>query len=173
MKRFVAIAGALCAAALLIVLVSPGVTKAQATPQTVNITVSEFMFDPMNINVVQGQPVHFVVHNNGKFPHSVSFSKGGKFLTVFAQPIPGGKTGEVDFTFEEAGNWTMYCPVSNHAERGMVGEALVLAPGAANVPGMPTTGQSQELPTFLAGLMAIGLLTGGLVMRRRWANRPQ
>lgn len=167
MRRYAPLA-ILAGVALLTLLLS-GVTRAQAAPQDMTITLSEFSLSPDHFTATQGQPIRFTVNNIGKFPHSVSFVKDGKFLTVFAQPIAAGQSGVAEFTFEEAGSWTMYCPVSTHAERGMTGTVTVLTTGA---PGMPTTGQPLGLGTLLAGLLAVGLLTAGLLVRRRGAGRP-
>jgi plastocyanin len=167
MRRYLTVALPLCAA-FLAVLLAPGLIRAQAAPQTVTLTVTEFSISPADLTVVQGQTVHFVVNNTGKFPHSISFQKDGKVLNVFAAPIPGGKSGEADFTFEESGTWIMFCPVANHAERGMTGMAMVTA---LNAPGMPTTGQPADQSVLLAGLLGLALLAGGLVVRRRQAGR--
>lgn len=161
--------GLLVCAALLALLVAPGLSRAQAASQQISLTVSEFQISPNTITVTQGQPVHFTVNNTGKFPHSISFEKNGKFLTVFAKPIAAGQTGEADFTFEESGNWVMFCPVATHAENGMTGQALVLAAGST--PGMPSTGQPEDQITLFAAIAALALLAGGFVVRRRWAER--
>ncbi len=166
MKRYSMVGFLICAA--LLVLLVPGRAGAQAAPQEMTLNVSEFAITPDTFTATAGQPIHFTVNNTGKFPHSVSFVKDGTFLTVFAAPIAAGKSGVADFTFEEAGMWEMYCPVSNHAERGMTGMVTVLSNGA---PGMPTTGQPDTSTMWLAGGLGLLLLAGGLFARRQWAHR--
>ena len=167
MKRF-AVWGVLLGMALLAVLVAPGISRAQAAPQQVMITFSEFAFSPNSITVTAGQPVQFMTTNGGKFPHNISFKHNGETYTVFAQPIKGGQPGMAEFTFDEAGTWEMYCPVGNHAAQGMVGQVTVLAATAPVAqPGMPSTGQGTTgwlVPGALVGLV---LLAGGLISRRR------
>ena len=168
MKRF-SVMGFAAFALVGALLFAPGFVGAQASPQVVQIQLSEFAFSPNTFTAVAGQPVHIEVTNTGKFPHSMSFEKNGKFLNVFAQPIPGGKTATADFTFEEAGAWQMFCPVSNHAERGMTGTVTVLTAGA---PGMPTTGGGLgDGLWLLGGLLGIILLANGLLLRRRLGGR--
>lgn len=159
--------GALALASLFLVILAPSLARAQ-TPQTVNLTLTEFMITPMNFTVAAGQPVHFAVTNTGKFPHSVTFAKGTKFITLFKTPIPSGGSGTDDFIFPEAGTWQMYCPVGQHAEAGMTGAVLVLAGGA---PGMPTTGMPTEVWMPLLALFALALLSTGLLVRQRLRPR--
>src|SRR5690349_1519397 len=161
MKHTLAL-GLLACAALAFALAGPGPVAAQA--QTMNVTVSEFTITPDTFTVTVGQPVHFVVTNTGKFPHSLTFAKGAKFITLFAANIAAGQTGMADFTFPEAGTWTMYCPVDSHAERGMTGQVTVLAAGA---PGMPTTGRPAPNPAAWLGLLSLALLTAGVLVQRR------
>ncbi len=169
MKRF-ALWGVLLAAALFAVLLAPGLTRAQAAPQQVNITFSEFAFSPNDITVTQGRPIQFIATNSGKFPHNISFKYEGKTSTVFASPIRGGQPAMAEYTFADAGTWEMFCPVGNHAAMGMVGKITVLAAGAsATEPGMPTTGQPSD-SLIPAGLVGLALLVGGLFARRR--TRP-
>lgn len=170
MKRF-AVWGVLLGTALLAVLLAPGLTRAQAAPQQVMITFSEFAFSPSNVTVTQGRPIQFVATNGGKYPHNISFKYDGKSSAVFAQPIRGGQSATADYTFNEAGTWEMYCPVGNHAAMGMVGKITVLAAAAPVVePGMPTTGQPTGF-LFPAGLVGLALSVGGLFARRRLARR--
>lgn len=166
MKRYWTL-GFLAGLALLVALVAPGLAQAQTAPQDVAITLNEFSITPNTLTVMQGQPVHFTVTNIGKFPHSVSFTKDGQFLTVFAAPIAAGKSGSADFIFEQAGTWTMYCPVSTHAEHGMTGQVTVLAAGAE--PGMPTTGAVGSLSAslLLVAALALGVFATGVMLRRR------
>ena len=89
MKRLT-IFGVLALAALLAAFGFSGRAAAQ-TPQQVNLTLSEFMINPMTFTAQAGQVVHFNVTNAGKFPHSVTFVYDGKFTTLFKAPIPGGQ----------------------------------------------------------------------------------
>lgn len=154
--------------ALFGLLAAPALTQAQSSTQEVSMTLSEFAISPSNVTFTQGQAIHFSVTNTGKFPHNVTFMKDGKILDVFAAPLKGGQSGTADFTFGEAGNWDMYCPVGNHAAKGMVGQALVLS---ASTPGMPSTGHADEGLLLAAGIFGMALLGSGLAARRLMAKR--
>ena len=168
MMRRILSAGALALASLLfLVILAPSLARAQ-TPQTVNLTVTEFMITPMNFTVTAGQPVHFTVTNTGKFPHSITFAQGTKFVTLFKTPIASGTSGTDDFIFPAAGTWQMYCPVGQHAEAGMTGSVQVLSAGT---PGMPTTGMPTEVWAPLFALFALALMSTGLLLRQRLRAR--
>ncbi|MDQ6693702.1 MAG: cupredoxin domain-containing protein [Chloroflexota bacterium] len=187
--------GLLALAAMLALIVSPGLSRAQSSQQ-VTLTLSEFMISPMTVNVPMGQPVHFIANNTGKYPHNVTFVVNDSPVTLFAQPLAGGASGEADMTFTAAGTWRMFCPVDSHADKGMVGQLIVAAAAAqaaptaadsgnseyggtssgasgasSNVPGMPTTGQGSDSSLPLAGVAGLALLVSGLVVRRRLAGR--
>ena len=149
--------------ALLLALLGTAGAQAQ-TPQVVNLSVTEFMITPNTFTVTQNQPVHFVVTNTGKFPHSITFAYETKFITLFKTPIKAGESGEADFTFSEAGTWQMYCPVGQHAEAGMTGVVQVTSTSA---PGMPTTGAADSTGIAGLGLLALGLVGTGVLLRRR------
>lgn len=167
MKRIAAWSLLVCAA-LLALVVAPGVTRAQAGTQTVDITLSEFMFSMPALTVTQGQTVHFNATNAGKFPHSIAFKNGDKTMMLFATPIAAGQTGSADFVFTEAGTWQMYCPVGTHAAKGMVGTVTVQAMMVpAPAPGMPSTGTGNSGLDGLLALAGGALLAGGLLLRRR------
>jgi len=168
MKRYSKVALLLCLP-LLAFLVMPGVIRAQGAPQQVTLDLTEFSITPSSFTATQGQPVHFTLNNTGKFPHNVTFMMGTEMVTLMAQPIPGGQSATADFTFDQAGTWEMHCPVDSHAQRGMVGQVIVMAAAA---PGMPVTGLPQDqLPMLVGGLAAIVLVTSGLAVRRRRASR--
>ena len=165
MKKLYSTLGLLACAAIvatLALLVAPGLSGAQSSAQEVKINLSEFQFNPSDVHVTQGQTVRFVATNSGKFPHNIAFKKDDKNLTVFAEPIKGGQSGDAEFTFQEAGTWQMYCPVGKHADQGMVGQALVLAAGSSP---LPTTGQPADQPLLIA-LFGMVLLAGGFMARR-------
>jgi hypothetical protein len=71
----------------------------------------------------------------------------------------------------------VWCPVSNHRERGMVGTLTVAgtaAGGAAQVPAaLPRTGDADTgLPIGQAGILAgLVLVIGGWALRRRGATQ--
>ena len=163
MKRLT-IFGVLALAALLAAFGFSGRAAAQ-TPQQVNLTLSEFMINPMTFTAQAGQVVHFNVTNAGKFPHSVTFVYDGKFTTLFKAPIAAGQTGSADFVFSEAGTWQMFCPVGQHAENGMTGQVTVLT--AAGAPGMPSTGAPAGSEFAAPVALALALIGVGFFVRRR------
>lgn len=152
---------------LLALLVSPGSLHAQGTSQEVTFTLSEFTISPSTITVKAGTPVHFTMTNTGKYPHTVTFMKDSTMATLTAKPLAGGETASADYTFDTAGTWEMHCPVGNHAAQGMVGQVVVTAADVVSAPGMPTTGQPENLFMLASGLLGLVLLSGGLIARRR------
>lgn len=167
MKSYLKV-GALLCMALLALLVAPGAGRAQGS-QEVTLTMTEFSISPASFTVTQGQPVHFTIKNAGKFPHTVTFMKDAEMMTLTAQPLKGGESATADFTFDKAGTWNMHCPVDSHADKGMVGEVVVMD---ATSPGMPSTGQPfDQSPLLLGGLLGLTLLAGGLALGYRKAKR--
>jgi LPXTG-motif cell wall-anchored protein len=168
MNRYSKVAFLLCVP-LLAMLVMPGSILAQSSPQQVTLTLNEFTIAPSTFTVTQGQPVHFTINNTGKFPHNVTFMQGAETVTLEAQPLAGGQSGTADFTFDQAGTWEMHCPVDGHAGKGMVGQVIVTA---ASAPGMPITGVAMsQAPLLVGGLLGMVLIAGGVMFRRRRANR--
>jgi plastocyanin len=143
---------------------------------TSTVVMSEFMFAPDNMRVSAGRDT-FTLQNSGMFPHNLHIEGNGVSVDVKADgPVAGGEsfTGAVTLA---PGTYDVWCPVSNHRERGMVGTLTVAgtaAGGAAQVPtALPRTGDADPgLPIGQAGILAgLVLVVGGWALRRRGATQ--
>jgi plastocyanin len=105
-------------------------TGGSAGAQTIEMTASDFAFDPSAVQVDQTGSVTFRLTNDGTFPHALEIEgQGIEEATATLQP---GESGEVTVDFGEEGSYVLYCPVGDHRDRGMEGELTV---GAAGVGG--------------------------------------
>ena len=96
--------------------------------QTVDISATDFKFDPANPKVKAGV-VKFNLTNDGQAPHALEVeAPGGEVET---EVIQAGQSASVEADLSEGGTVVMYCPVGNHREMGMEGEIRVGAGGSA------------------------------------------
>ncbi len=169
------------------------------TMQTIRVSEKEFSLTPNTFTVQMGQPVEVTVTNNGAVQHNLSFtSPSGKTTKLFAANLNPGQTQTAQFTFTEAGDWTMFCPVPGHEQAGMKGVVHVTATSsgaaktntpsaqmtqtsntgsatmtpAANGPSsLPTTGGSVPIASLLI-IGALGaLLIGAGIAMRSWTTK--
>jgi plastocyanin len=90
--------------------------------QTVNVSATDFAFDPPNPRVKAGV-VEFRLTNDGQAPHALEVEgPGGEVQT---RVIQAGQSATLKTELREAGSFEMYCPVGNHREMGMEGEVRV------------------------------------------------
>lgn len=90
--------------------------------QRVVIQAASFAYQPHEIRVAPG-PVTFVVTNAADIAHG--FEVEGHGLEVAIESIAPGTTDSLTVTFEESGEYVVYCPVGDHQERGMTGTVMV------------------------------------------------
>jgi LPXTG-motif cell wall-anchored protein len=179
------------AVSMLLLLVGTGL--AQDTTVNVTLGMSEFKFEPAELDVPLNTTVTFSVTNTGDFPHNVTFvAPDGTETNLFAENLTTGQSATGTFTFNAAGEWRMYCPVGEHEEQGMVGTVRVAAAGveaaqqteatptatpapsgaaatAASPATLPRTGSDSSAMFGVAGgimLLASALLFAGLRLRR-------
>jgi plastocyanin len=157
------------AAGLLAIASTVGVVYAQATT---TVVMREFSFTPSDM-VVSAGTSRWTLQNAGQFPHNVHIEGNGVSMNVKSDgPVPAGETFTATINLQP-GRYDVWCPVGNHRERGMVGELTVAgaaAGGAAQVPGaLPRTGTADSaVPLAAAAALAgLGLISAGLVVRRR------
>jgi plastocyanin len=90
--------------------------------QTVDISATDFKFDPANPRVKAGV-VKFNLTNDGQAPHALEVeAPGGEVET---EVIQAGQSASVEADLSEGGSVVMYCPVANHRDMGMEGEIQV------------------------------------------------
>ena len=89
---------------------------------TVQISATDFKFDPANPNVEAGK-VKFEMTNDGQAPHAIEIE--GPSGEAETKTVQGGEKASVTADLSEPGTYTMYCPVGNHRQMGMEGEITV------------------------------------------------
>jgi uncharacterized cupredoxin-like copper-binding protein len=91
--------------------------------QTVDVTATDFKFDPSDPSVKPGT-VAFKVTNDGETLHNLEV-EGPSGSAELAQDLDPGQDGEFTVDLDKPGKYEFICPVGNHAELGMVGEVTV------------------------------------------------
>jgi uncharacterized cupredoxin-like copper-binding protein len=99
---------------------------AAAGGSSVELTATEFAFDPSKVEVEQAGETTFTLVNDGKFTHALEIE--GQGIEEETDEIDGGETTELTVDLEP-GEYEFYCPVDGHREKGMEG-TLVVAGGA-------------------------------------------
>jgi len=118
---------------------------AKAARRTIELTMTDNMrFTPDRIDVKQGETVRIVVKNQGQILHELVLGTRKeldehaalmvKFPTMaHAEPymahVGAGKTGEIVWTFNRAGDFDFACLIAGHYQAGMVGKIKVAAAG--------------------------------------------
>ena len=98
-----------------------------AGEQTVELTASEYAFDPSDVSLDAGGSVTFRVTNDGDETHALEVEGNG--LEEETEEIAPGETGEVTVDLQ-AGEYEFYCPVDGHKDKGMEGSLVVGGAGA-------------------------------------------
>lgn len=117
--------------------------EARQVQRTIAITMGDNMrFSPERIEVKQGETVRLRVRNGGKLLHELVIGTPQE-LAAHAEQMakhPGmehdepymvhvdpGKTGEIIWTFNRAGEFEFACPIAGHYQAGMKGRITVRA----------------------------------------------
>ena len=114
---------------------------AVAAKRTIELTMTDNMrFTPDRIDVRQGETVRIVVKNKGRMLHEFVLGTKQeldehaalmiKFPTMehdepYMAHVPVGKTGEIVWTFNRAGDFDFACLIAGHYQAGMVGKVKV------------------------------------------------
>ena len=117
--------------------------EAKAVSRTVTFAMSDTMrFTPDKIEVKQGDTVRFVLQNSGKVLHEMVIGTKTdlqehaalmmKFPNMeheepYMAHVAPGKTGEIIWKFNKAGDFDFACLVAGHYQAGMVGKIKVVA----------------------------------------------
>ncbi|HEX4879882.1 MAG TPA: cupredoxin family protein [Limnobacter sp.] len=111
--------------------------------KTVDVSMGDDMrFQPASLQVRQGETIRFRVKNTGALLHEFVIgtpeenAKHAELMLKFPgmahdEPymahVDPGKTGEIVWTFNQAGNFEFACLIAGHFQAGMVGKITVLA----------------------------------------------
>ena len=115
--------------------------------RTIDIAMTDDMrFSPDRIEVRQGETVKFVVRNKGQVIHEMvigtkpELDKHAAAMLKFPnmehdEPymahVAAGKTGDLVWNFNRAGEFDFACLIAGHYQAGMVGKIVVVADGKA------------------------------------------
>lgn len=93
------------------------------TPKTVSLTESEFKIDPGTLSLKPGTYI-FQLQNGGNFSHDlhIATSDGSEIAHSDLMAKAASTTFQVDL---KKGNYTMWCAVAGHRQRGMQGTITV------------------------------------------------
>lgn len=111
--------------------------------RTIEVSMGDDMrFVPDNIRVKQGETVHFIVKNTGTTPHEMILGTADELRehAEMMKKMPNmkhtdpsmvrvepGKTGDMIWNFDLAGNFQYACLIPGHSEAGMKGRIIVEA----------------------------------------------
>jgi uncharacterized cupredoxin-like copper-binding protein len=114
---------------------------AKAVKRTIEIGMTDAMrFTPDRIEVRQGETVKFIVRNTGKVMHEFvigtkkDLDEHAALMVKFPdmehdEPymahVPPGKTGQIVWRFNRAGDFDFACLIAGHYQAGMVGTIKV------------------------------------------------
>lgn len=117
--------------------------EARRAKRSIEIKMSDAMrFSPNAIEVKQGETVRLVIRNEGQMLHEFvlgtqkELDEHAALMLRFPdmehdEPymahVPAGKSGEIVWTFNRAGDFDFACLIAGHYQAGMVGKVKVLA----------------------------------------------
>lgn len=120
---------------------------AKTVTRTVQVGMNDQMrFTPERIEVRQGETLKFVVRNAGKVMHEfvigtpAELDKHAALMVKFPDMehdapymthVAPGKTGQIVWSFNRAGDFDFACLIAGHYQAGMVGKIRVLAAGTS------------------------------------------
>ena len=116
---------------------------AKAVKRTITLVMSDKMrFTPDLLSVKQGETIRFVIKNHGELLHEMVIGTKKELDTHAAmmakfpkmehhEPymahVPAGKSQNLIWTFNRAGEFDFACLIAGHYQAGMVGKISVLA----------------------------------------------
>lgn len=126
-------------------------SEAKAVTRTITLNMSDNMrFTPERIEVRQGETVRLRVRNSGKAMHELvigtpqelaSHSElmrkhpGMEHDEPYMAHVAPGKSGEIVWAFNRAGEFEFACLIGGHYQAGMKGTIRVIAEPTAGMPG--------------------------------------
>ena len=115
----------------------------KSAKRVINLVMNDTMrFTPSSITVRQGETVQFIVKNQGKQLHEMVIGTKKdldahaalmvKFPTMehdepYMAHVAAGKSKNLIWTFNRAGDFEFACLIAGHYQAGMVGKITVLA----------------------------------------------
>jgi plastocyanin len=104
---------------------SPAAETSAEPSRSIEIIAREYTFNGDPGVIAAGDTIEFVLQNAGQIDHSLEvLSEAGSSLGA-TERIPGGGSGSVTVTFDEAGVYRLICDVDDHLSRGQAGTITV------------------------------------------------
>jgi uncharacterized cupredoxin-like copper-binding protein len=115
---------------------------AKAATRTITLQMTDNMrFTPDKLDIRLGETVRLVMRNDGKLLHELVIGTrkdldehaalmmkfpGMEHDEPYMAHVPPGKTGQIVWTFNRAGEFDFACLIAGHYQAGMVGKIKVL-----------------------------------------------
>lgn len=90
---------------------------------TVKMRATDFKLDPAAVRVKEPGAVRFELRNAGQAPHALEVE--GPKGEAESKQISAGESTTLDADLSKPGTYTIYCPVGDHKEAGMIGKVVV------------------------------------------------
>jgi plastocyanin len=116
------------ALALPLSLLACGGDDEEEAGQRVDVSATEFQFNPPDIQLDAAGTYTFHMTNAGEFEHALEID--GQGIEESTDVVGGGESADVTVDLSE-GQYEIFCPVGNHREMGMEGTLTVGASGGA------------------------------------------
>ena len=97
-------------------------TSSGGPAQTVDLTATEYAFDPSSLSVGAAGKVTFRISNDGQETHALEVE--GKGIEEETDSIGAGESDTLTIDLQP-GEYEFYCPVGGHRAAGMVGTLTV------------------------------------------------
>jgi plastocyanin len=97
---------------------------------TVELSATEFAFDPANPKVQKAGKVRFRVTNDGQTVHALEVE--GKGVEAETEEIQPGQSDTLTADLSKPGTYELYCPIGNHKAQGMEGKVTVAGGGSGS-----------------------------------------
>ncbi len=120
-----AIAVGLAAVALLAGCGGGGGGNSSGAPSgAIQVTMTEFKFDPSSINAQHGKLIFWLI-NSGTTQHDLAIRDSSNNRIATSELVSAGDTKEFDVSDIAAGTYTIFCTQQGHESSGMKGTLTV------------------------------------------------
>jgi uncharacterized cupredoxin-like copper-binding protein len=122
-----------------------GGTTAASGGEAVELTATEYAFDPSDVSLDAAGKVTFTVSNQGEETHALEVEGSG--VEEETESIAPGESGTLTVELQP-GEYEFYCPIDGHKDEGMEGTLVV---GGASAGAGASTGESDTTDTTESG----------------------
>ena len=100
----------------------PAPDEPAAAAEAIDVSATEFAFEPATVEVDEAGSVTFRVVNDGAFPHALEVE--GEGVEEETPELAPGESAELTVELAD-GAYELYCPIGDHRDRGMEGTLTV------------------------------------------------